>query len=66
MSKIDYRDEDEWHAADMRRRVRFEHGELRFYADSVRGRMMKKGVVVRRDGTFTVETINRGDAAGRG
>jgi hypothetical protein len=38
-------------------------GEFRFYADYVRGRMMKTEVIVRRDGSLVVETVNRGDVA---
>lgn len=49
----------------MLRRFRFERGELYFSADYVRGRCMKTEVSVRRDGTFTVQTTNRGEAATR-
>jgi hypothetical protein len=63
-STIDFAHNDEWHAADMLRHLRFDRGELRFYADYVRGRMMKTEVIVRRDGTFIVDTVNRGELAG--
>lgn len=56
---------DEWTAADMLRHLRFERGELAFYADYVRGRCMKTDVRVRSDGTFTLTTTNRGEAATR-
>lgn len=61
----DYREKDAWTAADMLRHLRFERGELSFYADYVRGRMMKTKVVVRKDGTFVLETQNRGEVASR-
>ena len=47
----------------MLRHVRFVRGELHFYADYVRGRMMKTTVLVRKDGTFVLETVNRGESA---
>lgn len=56
---------DEWTAADMLRHIRFERGELRFYTDYVRGRMMKTEVIVRANGTVTLTTTNRGEAAKR-
>jgi hypothetical protein len=62
-SKFEYRHEDEWTATDMLRHLRFVRGELHFYADYVRGRMMKTTVVVRKDGTFMLETVNRGETA---
>jgi hypothetical protein len=49
----------------MVRHLRFEHGELHFYADYVRGRKLKTTVIVRRDGTFRLETANRGQSATR-
>ena len=56
---------DDWSVADTLRHFRFEHGELCFYADYVRGRCMKTEIRVRSDGTFTLDTINRGQAASR-
>lgn len=56
---------DEWSAADMLRHFRFERGELCFDADYVRGRCVKTQLDVRRDGTFTLQTTNRGEAATR-
>jgi hypothetical protein len=55
--------QDSWTAADLLRHLRFVRGELHFHADYVRGRMMKTTVVVRKDGTFVLETVNRGEAA---
>src|SRR5687767_5090193 len=36
---------DDWKAQDMLRHLRFERGELRFYADYVRGRCIKTTIV---------------------
>ncbi len=65
MSAKDYVEKDDWFVGDMIRNLRFEHGELHFYADYVRGRLMKTTVIVRPDGTFRLETVNRGQAATR-
>ncbi len=65
VSGIEYREGDDWTLGDMLRRLRFEDGELRFYADYVRGRCLKTTVVVRKDGTFLLDTVNRGEAATR-
>jgi hypothetical protein len=62
-SKYDHKHGDQWTAADMLRHMRFVRGELHFYADYVRGRMMKTTVNVRKDGTFVLETVNRGEQA---
>lgn len=56
---------DEWTVGDMLEHLRFERGELRMYTDYVRGRMMKTTVVIRGDGTCTLETVNRGERASR-
>lgn len=64
-STIDFAKGDEWTAADMLRHLRFERGALRFYADYVRGRMMKTEIVVRANGTVKLVTTNRGAAAKR-
>ena len=64
-SENDFLPTDEWQVSDLLRAFRFERGELRFYADYVRGRCMKTEVRVRRDGTFSVSTTNRGEAATR-
>jgi hypothetical protein len=61
----DYRAEDAWTASDMLRHLCFDQGALAFYADYVRGRMMKTRLIVRKDGTFVLETQNRGEAASR-
>lgn len=65
VSDIDFQEKDDWTAADMLRHLRFERGELRFYADYVRGRCLKTTIVVRADGTFVLDTVNRGEAATR-
>ncbi len=64
-SYIDFKEHDEWTAADMQRHLRFERGRLSFEADYVRGRMMKTDVTVFPDGRFTITTTNRGEAATR-
>lgn len=64
-SEMDFISTDDWSAADLLRHFRFERGELRFSADYVRGRCMKTDVDVRADGTFTLTTTNRGEAATR-
>jgi hypothetical protein len=58
-----FRDDDVWTTSDMAECLSYECGELHFYADYVRGRCMKTRVVVRPDGTFSIETTNRRDAA---
>lgn len=65
VSEKDFSDNDDWFSKDMLRNIRFVRGELHFYADYVRGRMLKTTVIVRRDGTFHLQTINRGQAATR-
>ena len=40
-------------------------GELHFYADYIRGRRLKTDIVVRKDGTATLQTFGRGKAAVR-
>ncbi len=64
-SEVDFVEGDVWTAADMLRHLRFERGELRFYADYVRGRMVKTEVVVRANGTLELVTTNRGTVAKR-
>ena len=63
VSVIDFREQDLWSVEDLLRHVSFEHGKLRFYADYVRGRLMKTTVEISRDGSVVIETINREDEA---
>lgn len=65
VSGMHFKEKDDWSAGDMLRRLRFEKGELYFYADYVRGRCLKTTVVIRPDGTFLLDTVNRGEAATR-
>jgi len=65
VSGMHFEEKDEWLVPDMLRHLRFQHGSLHFYADYVRGRMMKTTVEVRQDGTILLETINRGESAAR-
>lgn len=62
---MDLKQGDDWYVGDLVRYLRYERGELHFYADYVRGRMMKTMIIVRPDGTFRLETVNRGQAATR-
>ncbi len=65
VSGIEFQERDEWNAADMLRHLRYERGSLEFESDYVRGRTMKTDVTIRRDGLFTLQTTNRGEAATR-
>ena len=62
----DYSDgTEQWTVADTLRHLRFPKGRISFYADYVRGRMMKTSVEVYPDGKVVLETANRGEAATR-
>ena len=63
MSGMDFKEKDEWHAADMLRCIRFEDGILRFYADYIRGRMVKTRVDIHKDGAVKIQTIGRARVA---
>ena len=65
VSGMHFEEKDDWSVADMLRNISYEHGELQFYADYVRGRMMKTTIHIRPDGTIRLETINRGESAAR-
>ncbi len=56
---------DQLRAEDVLRHLRYRRGELSVYLDYLRGRMIKTTVVVRPDGRFTIDTVNRGEAATR-
>ena len=62
-SVIDYREEDIWSAEDLHRHISFRYGKLHFYADYVRGRLMKTAIEISKDGSVVIETINRADQA---
>jgi hypothetical protein len=62
-SGAEYVERDEFRVADFLAGLKFSNGELRLDTDYVRGRRMKTRVVVRPDGTGTLETIGRGKAA---
>lgn len=64
-SDMHYDTLDDWHIEDMLENLSFENGELRFYADYVKGRMMKTSIIIRKDGTLRLETFNRGETATR-
>jgi hypothetical protein len=63
ISAIDYQEEDAWYPEDFHRHVSFRQGKLHFYADYVRGRLMKTTIEISKDGSIVIETINRGDQA---
>ena len=65
VSGMDFAEKDDWCVADMFSHLRFEDGRLHFYADYVRGRMMKTTVEIDSDGVIRLETINRGESAAR-
>jgi hypothetical protein len=64
-SEIDFHGKDEWYVADMLRHLTFVRGRLHFYADYVRGRILKTTVEIDKDGKILLETVNRGEAATR-
>jgi hypothetical protein len=65
VSEMHFQEKDDWTAGDMLRCLRFEKGELHFDADYVRGRCVKTTVIVRPNGTFLLDTVNRGETATR-
>jgi hypothetical protein len=60
-----YDEDDTWTVGDMLKHLRFDHGRIEFYADYVRGRMMKTEVTVSSNGSIELETKGRGEAASR-
>lgn len=60
-----YDETDNWQAIDMLRNLEFNEVGLCFYADYVRGRRMKTTIIVRDNGSISLETSGRGDAATR-
>lgn len=65
VSGMHFDKKDDWWVGDMLRHLCFKDGVLHFYADYVRGRCLKTTLIVRADGTFVLETVNRGEAATR-
>jgi hypothetical protein len=63
LSELVYEENDVFKLADFMEGLRFVRGELRFDADYIRGRRIKTRIVVRSNGTVTLETIGRGKAA---
>ena len=64
-SDIEYEEQDEWSTDDMLQHLEFSQGRLRFYADYVRGRMMKTSIEVHADGRVVLQVVNRGRTAER-
>ncbi len=62
-SEIDFVSKDELTLADFIEGLSFGAGGLRFYADYIRGRSIKTDITVRSDGTVTLTTWGRGEAA---
>ena len=62
-SDMDFVAKDELTVLDMIEHFRFENGELQVSIDYLRGRCLKTEVVIRRDGSATITTRNRGEAA---
>jgi len=65
VSGMDFVEKDDWSVTDMLRSLSFPRGRLYFYADYIRGRMMKTGIDFFPDGRVVLETQNRGEAATR-
>jgi hypothetical protein len=65
VSDMHFVEGDEFTVEDLFDCLRYEHGELRFSADYIRGRCVKTDITIRRDGTATVQTRCRGEAATR-
>jgi len=62
-SIIEYAEKDELTVSDFLEHLRFVRGELHFYVDYIRGRRIKTEMVVRPNGTATLQTFGRGKAA---
>lgn len=58
-----YVEDDELTVADLFDCLRFIRGELHFQSDYIRGRSMKTNITVRQNGTVTLTTWGRGEAA---
>ena len=65
VSGMDFAEKDDWMVADLLRSLTFPAGRVYFYADYIRGRMLKTGIEVFPDGRVVLETQNRGEAASR-
>ena len=63
LSEIEYVESDDFRVSDLVAGLKFQNGELHLDTDYLRGRRLKTRVVVRSDGTGTLETIGRGKAA---
>ena len=62
-SAIEYQEKDELRLSDFIDHLRFVRGELHFDVDYIRGRRLKTRIVVRSNGTATLETTGRGKSA---
>ncbi len=62
-STVEYQGQDDFRVADFIEGLRYVRGELHFDADYIRGRRIKTRMIVRSNGTCTIETVGRGKAA---
>lgn len=65
VSAIEYQAKDDFKIDDFIEGLRYVRGELHFTADYIRGRRIKTSIIVRPNGTCTIETVGRGKAAVR-
>ncbi len=63
VSGVHFMEKDEWHVGDLLRHIRYEGGVLHFYADYVRGRMMKTSIEINQDGVVKLKTVGRARVA---
>ena len=63
ISEVDYSAKDDLTVADFLEGLSFGTRGLHFRADYIRGRSMKTDITVRSDGTVTLTTWGRGEAA---
>ncbi len=54
MSGIDFEDADEFSVKDFFECLHYEHGQIRFHADYIRGRCVKTSITAEKDGTVKI------------
>lgn len=64
-SEMDYMAKDQLTMKDFLGDLHYVQGELRFYADYIRGRCLKTEIVARPNGRISISTLNRGVSASR-
>ncbi len=65
LSEAEYREDDEFGLENLLGCLQFRGGSLYFHADYLRGRRMKTTITLRSNGTATLTTLGRGQAAPR-